>query len=1294
MRTQIERLKIQLDHCLSRDRYGLAKRLARLGERPEKASLEKLAVAVERSVSQVEARKAKIPALAYPTLPVAEKKDEIARALRDHQVVVVCGETGSGKTTQLPKICLESGRGTRGMIGHTQPRRIAARSVAARIAEELGQPLGDLVGYKIRFQDQTRPQSAIKLMTDGILLAETQADRYLTPYDTLIIDEAHERTLNIDFLLGYLKWLLPRRPDLKLIITSATIDPKRFSEHFGGAPIVEVSGRSFPVELRYRPPGEGENADQDMIQAILEGVDELARERLSDILVFLSGERDIRDTAEALRKHHPERYEVLPLYARLSAREQQKAFQIGGRPRIILATNVAETSLTVPGIRAVIDTGIARISRFSPRSKLQRLPIEPISQASAKQRAGRCGRVAPGVCIRLYAEEDLSARPTFTDPEIRRTNLAAVILQMKALRLGDIERFPFVDMPDSKQVRAGVKLLQELQALDAAGRLTEIGRQLIKFPIDPRLGRMVAAAKGGNCLTEMAVIAAGLSVQDPRERPADQADAADAKHALWRDEKSDFLSFLKLWQLYTEQQKHLSKTQLRKYCKAHFLSYLRMREWQDIHAQLMEVIKGELGWRPNQQPADYAEIHRAILSGLLSQVGFRKDKFEYEGARGLKFFIFPGSGLFKTRPKWLISAEQVETSKVYARINAHVEPQWIEQCADHLVKRHHYDPHWERKGRRVAAFERVTLFGLTLVERRKVAYERINPTQSREIFIRSALAGQDYDCKLAFFRHNQALLEEFGVLQQKARRLDLMVDEAWLFDFYDKRVPEAICNADDFERWYRQIVRQQPDALKLTREMIARNLQGMKVADFPDSWEVEGMELALRYQFQPGNEADGVSLQVPLAVLPQLDQAAFDWLVPGFLEEKLIFILKGLPRSVRRYLVPIPDTAGRALTELDFAQGPFWPALARAVLRVSGVEVSPDQLQAVDLPDHLKMNFQVIDDRRRLIAQGRDLERLKAKLAISARKGFERSVEDRPELTRSGLRRWEFDELPRSCKMRQKGQVVVGFPALVDEGQSCGVQLFATAEEARAAHRRGLNRLIQLVLAKDIKYLKKQLPFSTADELVYARLPRHLWLYQDETQRQLVDDVADRVVEEVFLGEGADAIRTREAFEICLETYRNSLLRSAQEMGDRIREILQLVQECRKRRSGMKHLDRSPSGIDMDAQLNLLCYRGFVGHVSWSYLREFPRYLKALQYRLDKAAFELAKDEARLARLRDFWEPYWKQVETGDIPSPDSDPFRWSLEEFRVSLFAQQIKTAYPISEKRLAKAWEQYRAA
>ncbi len=1216
--------------------------------------------------------------LEYPDLPIIQKKDQIVRALAQHQVIVVCGETGSGKTTQLPKICLEAGRGMCGMIGHTQPRRIAAKTVAARIAEELG-PLGNRVGCKIRFDDRTSPDTLIKLMTDGILLAEIPSDYYLTRYDTLIIDEAHERSLNIDFLLGYLKWLLPKRPELKLIITSATIDPERFSQHFGGAPVIEVSGRSFPVEVRYRPIGAGEE-DEGMISQILKGVEELAREGLLDILIFLPGERAIREAAEALRKCFP-KFEILPLYARLAVREQQKIFQPSARPRVILATNVAETSLTVPGIRAVIDTGLARISRFSPRSKLQRLPIEPISQASAKQRAGRCGRIAPGVALRLYSEEDFNARLAFTEPEILRTNLAAVILRMKSLGLGEVERFPFLDAPCAKQVRAGVKLLQELQALDQNGELTEIGHLMLKFPVDPCLARMLIQAKKENALSELLVIVSALSLQDVRERPQAQAEEADVKHARWRDEKSDFLGLLKLWQEFSEHEKHLSKTALRKFCHEHFLSYLRMREWQDLHAQLVEIVKGELGWRLNLEPASYAEIHRSILSGLLSKVGVRKEKHEYEGAYGIKFFIFPGSGLFKTRPKFLVCAEQVETSKVYARVCAQVEPEWIEDLAGHLVKRHYYEPHWEREAGRVAAFERVTLFGLTL-RTHKVNYEKINLSHAREIFIRSALVGQEAAIGLKFFSYNLKLLEEFRALCHKARRSDFMVDEEWLFEFYDRHLPAWVANVTALARWYRRAVRSDPSLLKLNRETLVANGLRFNPADFPDYWEKEGLKLALSYRFEPRAIDDGVSLKVPLWVLPQLDQAPFDWLVPGFLEEKLIFLLKGLPRSLRRQLVPVPEAAHKLLAKLKFGEGEFWSEVARGIEETFSLKVSTELLKTVELPDHLRMNFQVLDAQGQSLGQGRNLAKLKAKFLQLARERFKEMVSQAPE--RSGLG-WEFGELPRQCSVSRNGQKILAFPALTDQSTSCSVEFFPSAEEAAAAHRLGLRRLIQSVLAKEIKRLKKQLPFTPADALAYAALPPHPFLNRGEGA-SLIDEVIDLAVTEVFLGEGEE-IRSREAFQACLALNQGRLFPMAGEIAAKVKEILEAYRACSERHKRMKHLARSLSGRDIEQQLELLCYRGFLKDLSWPRLRELPRYLAALAFRLDKAEYELIKDENKLQSLLPFWESYWDKVKAGEILTPEADPLRWSLEEFRVQLFAQHLKTLGSVSAKRLAEA-------
>ncbi|MEY4717603.1 MAG: hypothetical protein RL563_221, partial [Pseudomonadota bacterium] len=896
---ELKRLSQQLKFCLSIDRHGLKRQLDRLRSelgrgRDIQTGLQQLNGKLERSVGRCHQRRASVPVINYPDLPVSGKKDDIAELIKNNQVTIVCGETGSGKTTQLPKICLEIGRGVSGLIGHTQPRRIAARTVADRIAEELGQSIGQAVGYKVRFHDQTHPNSLIKLMTDGILLAETQNDRYLNQYDTLIIDEAHERSLNIDFLLGYLRWLLPKRPDLKVIITSATIDPERFANHFGNAPIVNVSGRTYPVDIRYRPIElieEDDETDADLQQAILDAVDELYRDLRGDILIFLSGEHEIRETTESLRKSvQNSRYDVLPLYSKLSVAEQERVFKpSGNKPRIVLATNVAETSLTVPGIRCVIDSGHARISRYSPRSKIQRLPIERISQASANQRAGRCGRVAEGICIRLYSKDDYLARPEFTEPEILRTNLSSVILQMASLQLGDIEEFPFVEPPDDKMIRDGKNALFEVDALDKQGNLTDTGRQLAKIPTDPKLARMLLAAAELGSLHEVAIIVSALSIQDPRDKPADKLPQAEAKHAQFKAEDSDFLTLLNLWNAYEEQKKHLTNNKLRKYCQEHFLSYIRMREWHDIHAQIMQVARGDLGLKISGNPANYQQIHLALLPGLLSNIGFRHEQYEYLGARGLKFFIFPGSGQHKARPKWIMAAEQVETSKVYARTVAKVEPEWIESCAQHLVKRNYYDPHWEKNAGRCGVYERTLLFGLTLQAKRKVPYENVDAKAARELFIRHALVNQDYHSNAPFFRANEKLLEEVGYIQHKGRRVDLVEDEEWLYQFYDKKLPAEIVSGITLDQWRKKVEREQPKILFLTKEDLTR-LDDNQINDwdFPDTKKLGDLSIELHYRFEPGHDEDGVTAIIPVHQLNQIRQQAFDWLVPGMLEEKVV----------------------------------------------------------------------------------------------------------------------------------------------------------------------------------------------------------------------------------------------------------------------------------------------------------------------------------------------------------------------------------------------------------------------
>jgi ATP-dependent helicase HrpA len=1288
----IKQLTSQLSLCLNQDRHGFKRQLDRLRSDCQKGKdpiepVNALKSRLERSIALRNKRLASIPALNFPDLPVTAKKDDIAELIKANQVVIVCGETGSGKTTQLPKICLSIGRGASGFIGHTQPRRIAARTVADRIAEELGEPIGKSVGYKVRFNDKTHAESLVKLMTDGILLAESQNDPYLTQYDTIIIDEAHERSLNIDFLLGYMKWLLPKRPDLKLVITSATIDPQRFSNHFNNAPIIEVSGRTYPVEMRYRPIEQREEDDEtsdDLQQAILDAVDELQRDIRGDILIFLSGEREIRETADSLKKHHPTQYEILPLYSKLSVSEQERVFKPkGGKIRIVLATNVAETSLTVPGIRCVIDTGHARISRYSHRSKIQRLPIEKVSQASANQRAGRCGRVAEGICIRLYSKDDYLARPAFTEPEIMRTNLSSVILQMTSLNLGDIEKFPFVEPPEDKMIRDGKNALHEVNALDKQGKLTEIGRHLAKFPTDPKLARMLIAAEKQHCLTEVAIIVSALSIQDPREKPADKMHQAEAKHAAFRKEDSDFLTILNIWNAFEEQKKHLSNNKLRKYCTENFLSYIRMREWYDIHAQIMQVIKGELKMKPNMVEASYEEIHRALLPGLLSNIGFRHEQYEYLGARGLKFFIFPGSGLHKARPKWIMAAEQVETSKVYARNVAKIEPEWIEQCAGHLIKRNYYDPHWEKKAGRSAVYERTLLFGLTLQAGRKVPYERVDPKAAREIFIRSALVDQDYHSNAPFFVANQKLLEEVGYIQHKGRRVDLIEDEEWLYQFYDKKLPADIVSGIALDQWRKSVERENPKILFLTREDLTRG-QDNQVSewDFPDSKKVGNLTIALQYRFEPGHDEDGVTAIIPVHQLNQVSQAPFDWLVPGMLEEKLVALIKSLPKNLRKHFVPVPETVKQCLEiEPDF-KGSLYEWLSTRLRKLTGEAIPLNAWNSDMLPEHLKMNFRVIDEEGKLLDYGRDLKKLQGKYTQTAGESFDQLAAD--ELNYTGCIQWAFDDLPETWQFMQKGQAFVGYPAIVDEGDAVGVRIFDTEPKAARQHQAGLMRLFQLYLRKECTYVVKNLPKSAAAELTYNQLPKHP-IVEAGAAASYKDDMLYLILYTVLI-EGR-AIRAQQAFEQSLKQHKGELVGFANEAGKTVMEIMEVyvaVKALLKRFNA-----NDPMVQDINEQLKFMIYAGFIRHTPFQQLKAMPRYLKAILYRIDKRDNSVQK----LQEISRYWTRYWKDVEKNakkEPVIPEQDNYRWMLEEFRVSLFAQQLKTAYPVSAKRMDKAWDE----
>ncbi len=1258
------------------------------------------------SSAEIERRLANLPRPSYPEeLPVAAKREEIAAAISAHQVVIVCGETGSGKTTQLPKICLELKRGVAGLIGHTQPRRIAARTVAARIAAELNSPLGHAVGYKVRFSDRLSPDTYVKLMTDGILLAETQGDRLLKAYDTLIVDEAHERSLNIDFLLGYVKRLLPRRPDLKVIVTSATIDAERFSRQFDGAPVLEVSGRMYPVELRYRPLGTDDNEEQ----AIVDAVDELARERAGgDILVFLPGEREIRETAEALRKHSFDklrtgtpRAEILPLYARLSFEEQQRVFRPGGARRIVLATNVAETSLTVPGIRYVVDTGLARINRYSYRNKVEQLQVENISRASAGQRAGRCGRVAAGICIRLYSEEDYAARPEFGDPEILRSSLAAVILRMKSLRIGGVEDFPFLEPPPPRMIADGYQLLAELGAVDERNNLTEVGWRLAKFLIDPRIARMILAAKQENCVAEVLVIGSALSVQDPRERPHERADAADRAQEQFQDERSDFLGYVKLWRFFDEAFKHKkSNRKLAELLQDHFLSHRRMREWRDIHSQLAALV-GEMGMHPNEKPATYEQIHRALLAGLLGNIGCKTEEGgEYLGARGIKFTIFPGSVLRKAQPKWVMAAELVETARLYARCAAKIEPDWIEPIARQLVNRHYFDPHWEKEQAMVAAFERVTLYGLTIVPKRRVHYGPINPGESRGIFIRHALAAGDYATRAPFFDHNRRLIQEVQELEHRARRRDVLVDEEAIFAFYDALIPPDVHNGAAFEKWRREAEQADPKLLCLTRDYLMRHAAAdITEAQFPETLRAGDVELKLRYRFDPGHPLDGVTVTVPLHLLNWLDPAPFDWLVPGLIREKVTACLKALPKAIRRNLVPVPEQVTAFLTECDrreeggdrsilpvppFAKGDrgdLASALASFVQKRAGAPLAANIWDEKELPAHLRMNFRVVDDAGRELATGRDLAALKAQLGQAAQLTFGKAETG---IERDNIRVWDFGDLPEQISFARNGRKLTGYPTLVDEGESVAIRLFDVRETAEAVMRRGVTRLLRLSLKEQLRQLEKNLRGFEQAVLQLRGVAS-----ADDLKEDLIAAISDRA----FIGE--DALpRTQKEFE-AQRVRARARLPAVTEAACRLHAVIAAEYQRIMLRLGNSGAALARPAADIRAQLARLVHKGFFSATPWERLSHLPRYLKAMQVRLDKYPKDPERDAKHAATIAELWKRYEERLDrqrkAGPV-DPKLEEFRWHLEELRVSLFAQELKTPYPVSYKRLAKLWNAMR--
>ncbi len=1296
MKQQIQQLEQLLKEAMLADQFPLRRRLQNLRRSKElkQEQLSSVEKQITKSVELKTFRQANLPKPSFENdLPVIERREEIAKAISENQVIVLSGETGSGKTTQLPKICLDLGRGVSGLIGHTQPRRIAARTVATRIAEELKSELGDLVGYKVRFHDQVKAdRSYIKLMTDGILLAETQNDKFLNQYDTIIIDEAHERSLNIDFLLGYLKQLLPKRPDLKVIITSATIDTDRFSKHFNNAKVIEVSGRTFPVEVRYRPPAgdDDEQRDYDMVRGVVEAVDELCKEGQGDVLVFLSGERDIKDVSEALRHHHPANTEILPLLARQSAVEQNRVFKTGSQKRrIVLATNVAETSLTVPGIKYVVDPGFARISRYSVRNKVQRLPIEKISQSSANQRSGRCGRVSAGIAIRLYDEDDYKNRPDFTDPEVLRTNLASVILQMASLKLGDPSKFPFINPPPDKMINDGFRLLEELGAVNKNRMLTDAGRQLAKLPIDPRIARMVLSAQQRNCLTEVLIIASALSIQDPRERPMDKQQAADEAHAKYKDERSDFLAFLKLWALYHDKKKHLSQNKLRKYCKENFLSFLRLREWHDIHTQLHVQIT-QMGLKPNKVPAEYQELHQALLSGLLSNIAVKTDKTEYTGTRNLKLKIFPGSALHKKGPKWIMAAELVETGRLYSRIVAKIEPEWIEPVAGDLVRKQYSDPHWEKKPAQVVAFEQVSLYGLPIVPRRRVHFGPIDPILSHEIFIRDALVQGDWFCRAPFFKHNIDLIQSIEQLEQKSRRRDVLVDDEVLFEFYKARIPEHIINGAGFEKWRKKVEKETPKLLFLDRDDLM-NHQAEHVTDnaFPDQMLVNLVPLKLEYHFEPGKQHDGITQSIPLSLLNQTNADRYEWLVPGLLRDKVIFLIKSLPKSQRRHFIPVPNFADKCLANMSADMGALLPVLSEQLRKLTGVEIAISDWNLSELPTYLQMNFRLLDEEGQLLDESRDLDYLKQQWATEAAASFRQMPDS--EFEQKGLTSWSFEQLPESITLQQNGLEMTAYPALVDKGDSVDLTLMDTQTQASEFTKKGLRRLFMLAQADSVKYLYKHLPDIQRMCLHYTNVPPAPFSEDSANSKitpseQLKTDLIAVAFDRCFIFDQAPILNKAD-FEQRLETKRSELILTATELAKQVAKPLAEYHAIAKRLSGKMPITALNAIKEIREQLNHLLYQGFVHSTPDEALKRLPFYFQAIGHRLDKIGSDPMRDKQWMQEVAPHWQRYLSNINKNN--SDEFIKYRWMLEEFRISLFAQGIKTAYPVSAKRLVKQWE-----
>ena len=1263
-----------LDECMIRDRFRFRKALFAKQNRTQ------LKNQILKSVSVAKERAARVPKPRFPEqLPVSQRLEDIKRAISRHQVVIVAGETGSGKTTQLPKICLSMGQGIFGVVGHTQPRRVAARTVAHRIAEELKVPFGESVGYQVRFTDRTSPHTHIKVMTDGILLAETQQDRFLEQYDTLIIDEAHERSLNIDFLLGYIKRILPKRPDLKVIITSATIDVERFSEHFSNAPVIEVSGRTYPVTVHYRSltaASKTEDADELVYQGVLETLQEIAalekkKKTPGDILVFLSGEREIRELARLIRRSGLNQFEVLPLYSRLSVSEQNRIFQRHKGRRIVLATNVAETSLTVPGIRYVIDPGYARISRYSVRSKVQQLPIEPISKASADQRKGRCGRISEGECFRLYSEEDFLSRSDFTHPEILRTNLAAVILQMLNLRLGDISKFPFVEKPEQRQINDGYHLLGELQAVDQSRRITQLGKDMARLPIDLRLGRMLLEAGKRGCLSEVLTIVSVLAIQDPRERPHEHQQASDQKHRQNWHEQSDFMALLKLWNFFESNRQELTNSQFRKFCRKNFLSYVRLLEWRENHRQL-HLICQEMKIRENRQEADYASIHTALLSGLLGNIGEKVSENEYLGAGNRRHYIFPGSSQFKRKPKWIVSAELVETSRLFGRMVAQIDSNWIEPLASHLVKRTYHEPHFDSDKGRVLAYEEVMLYGIVIVRKRIIDFGTVDPARARQLFIQTGLVEQQLNSKAGFYRHNCKLVEEIEQLESKSRKRDILADSYTLFRFYDERLPENIVSTFELDSFRGGVEARQPKLLYIEKDTLMKRQPELSESLYPSRLKVADASLKLDYHFDPQHEDDGVSLNIPLAILRQVKKAQLDWVIPGLLEEKCLAMIKSLPKSLRKNFVPAPEYASKVSEQLEYDGRELSVVLAEKLFRLKGIRIIADDFNTESIDQHLRMNIRVIDEKGNSLATGRNLDNLVEQFADQVEQGFKkRGIH---EIERSGLTAWEFGDLPEQIEFKQAGVVMKGYPALIDHGETIAIEILDNPTIAAEKSEWGLLRLLMLQLQDQKKYVQKNIPNFDQFALFYVT-------------RGSRDELLEEMVEAIFrytLVEDKIAVRTEAAFRERLSDKRNLL--------DTMNLVAKLVQDILEKSLNLQGMLKTrdqgdPAVIDIQAQLDLLVCKGFLKRVPLEWLRHYSRYFKAVEYRLEKLPGSREKDRQSTEVIRRLW----AQLEDNEgLHDRGLQRYRWMIEELRVSLFAQPLGTSLPVSEKRLEKEWQQ----